>query len=150
MSDLRALYEEVIIDHKKNPRNFREIDDATVKIDGFNPLCGDKLTLFLKLKDGVIEDISFVGSGCAISTASTSLMTEALMGKTIADAERLFEDFHVLVTDETDFEEKIAEVGKLAVLSGVRQYPSRVKCATLSWHTLNAALHGDSDPVTTE
>lgn len=150
MSDLRALYEEVIIDHKKNPRNFREIDDATVKIDGFNPLCGDKLTLFLKLKDGVIEDISFVGSGCAISTASASLMTEALMGKTIADAELLFEDFHVLVTDETDFEEKIAEVGKLAVLSGVRQYPSRVKCATLSWHTLNAALHGDSDPVTTE
>lgn len=150
MSDLRELYEEVIIDHKKNPRNFREMDDATVKIDGFNPLCGDKLTLFLKLDNDVITDISFVGAGCAISTASTSLMTEALMGKTVAEAETLFESFHVLVTAETDFEEKVAEVGKLAVLSGVRQYPSRVKCATLSWHTLNAALHGDSDAVTTE
>ena len=150
MSDLRELYEEVIIDHKKNPRNFREMENATTKIDGFNPLCGDKLTLFLKLDGDVITDISFTGAGCAISTASASLMTEALMGKTIAQAETLFENFHILVTDETDFEEKVAEVGKLAVLSGVRQYPSRVKCATLSWHTLNAALHGDSDAVTTE
>lgn len=142
MMDLNDLYREVIVDHNRNPRNFREMADATCTVAGHNPLCGDQLTLYLKLRDGVIDDVSFQGSGCAISVASASLMTEILKGKSQAEAGHLFDKFHALVTDAGD--EADPELGKLAVLAGVRQYPSRIKCAVLSWHAMNAALHGDT------
>lgn len=149
MLDLKDLYQEVIVDHNRSPRNFRRIDDPTCKLEGFNPLCGDRLTLYLKLAGDRISDISFDGSGCAISVASASLMTEALKGKTIAEAEQLFASFHELLTsDAAAFDP--ARYGKLAVLAGVRDYPSRVKCATLCWHTLHAALDGSAAPVSTE
>ena len=161
MSELRALYQEVILDHYKNPRNFREIDDAPRRIDGYNPLCGDKITLFLDVEGGVIQDIAFQGVGCAISTASASLMTEALKGKRVEEAEILLERFHTLLTDhETPHDspsngDELAslegELGKLEVLSGVREYPVRIKCATLAWHALKAALENDDhDSVSTE
>lgn len=147
MSDLRDLYEEVILDHNRNPRNFpREPEHANLHAHGYNPLCGDEFTVHLRVKDGVIEDVGFEGAGCAISTASASMMTEALKGGTVADAERLFESMHALLTDDG----KPAAVGKLQVLAGVREYPARVKCATLAWHTLHAALHGEHETVTTE
>ena len=148
MLDLKDLYQEVIVDHNKNPRNFGKLESANKTLEGFNPLCGDKLTLYLKTNGDMIEDISFDGSGCAISVASASLMTEIMKGKTVAEAEALFDKFHHLITthDELDIE----ELGKLAALAGVREYPARVKCATLCWHTLNSALHGDETPVTTE
>lgn len=146
MSDLRDLYQEVIIDHGRQPRNFGPMPEANRNAEGFNPLCGDKLTLHLDVTDGVIRDARFEGAGCAISTASASLMTEALRGKTEAEAEALFGNFHSLVTG-TD---PAADVGKLAVLAGVREFPSRIKCATLAWHTLRAALADQPRPVTTE
>ncbi len=142
MMDLNDLYREVIVDHNRSPRNFRQMADATRMAAGHNPLCGDQLTLYLKLRDGVVEDVSFQGSGCAISMASASLMTEVLKGKSEAEATRLFEKFHALVTDAGD--ETDPDLGKLAVLAGVRQYPSRIKCAVLSWHAMNAALHGET------
>ena len=142
MMDLNDLYREVIVDHNRSPRNFRAMADATCTAAGHNPLCGDQLTLYLKLRDGVIEDVSFQGSGCAISVASASLMTEILKGRSVAEATRLFDKFHALVTDTGD--ESDPELGKLAALAGVRQYPSRIKCAVLSWHAMNAALHGES------
>lgn len=142
MMDLNDLYREVIVDHNRSPRNFRRMADATCTAAGHNPLCGDQLTLYLKLRDGVIEDVSFQGSGCAISMASASLMTEILKGKSESEASRLFDKFHALVTDAGD--ETDPELGKLAVLAGVRQYPSRIKCAVLSWHAMNAALHGQT------
>lgn len=148
MSDLRELYQEVIIDHSRHPRNFREMPEANHHADGFNRLCGDKLTLYLKLENGIITDISFKGAGCAISTASASLMTEQLKGKTTAEAEKLFTVFHQLLT--TVSEDNINNLGKLTVLSGVREYPARVKCATLAWHTLQAALHDEHKPISTE
>lgn len=141
MMNLNDLYREVIVDHNRSPRNFRKMADATRTAEGYNPLCGDRLTLYLKMTDGVIDDVAFEGSGCAISVASASLMTESLKGKTEAEAEALFEKFHALVTDSGDEEDP--ELGKLAVLGGVRQYPSRIKCATLCWHAVKAALHGD-------
>jgi nitrogen fixation protein NifU and related proteins len=148
-SDLNELYQEVIVDHARRPRNFRVLSEANRKVDGHNPLCGDKLTLYVKVEDGVVRDISFQGSGCAISTASASLLTEALKGKTLEDAEALFESFHDLVTglepSHTD-----PGLGKLAAFSGVCDYPTRVKCATLAWHTLHAALKGEGDKVSTE
>ena len=147
MSDLRHLYQELILDHNKTPRNFRKIEDATSTAEGFNPLCGDKLTLFLKLEDGVIRDISFKGSGCAISTASASLMTAALKGKTAAEAEALFENFHRMLTGQPADQ---ARLGKLAVFSGVNEFPIRVKCATLAWHTLRAALERQGKTASTE
>lgn len=146
--DLRDLYQEVIFDHNRNPRNFREMDDADRRIDGFNPLCGDRMTLFLKLKDHKVSDASFQGQGCAISTASASIMTEMVKGLSEEEAHALFKKFHSLVT--TDEEVALDTLGKMAVLAGVREYPARVKCATLPWHTLDAALAGQEEPVTTE
>ena len=148
MSDLRDLYQEVILDHYKRPRNFHPLAGANRKVEGFNPLCGDRLTLYLKLNDGVIEDASFEGSGCAISTASASLLTESVKGKTEQEAEVLFRAFHDLVTQ--DAATPAAGLGKLEVLAGVREYPARVKCATLAWHTLHAALANQVEPVSTE
>lgn len=149
MSDLLDLYREVVVDHSRSPRNFRRLTGANRRAEGFNPLCGDRLTLYLKVSDGVIEDASFEGSGCAISTASASLMTEALKGKTEAQAQALFTGFHALVTGSGPTQAG-APLGKLAVLGGVREFPARVKCATLAWHTLQAALHGSAQPISTE
>lgn len=150
MSDLRELYQEVILDHNRRPRNFRELADANHRAEGFNPLCGDRLTLFLKVEDDVIRDACFQGSGCAISKASASLLTDSVKGKTVAEVEALFERFHHMVTLATDVEEDFSDLGKLAVLSGVREFPVRVKCASLAWHTLHAALEAKQDTVTTE
>ncbi len=143
MFDLKDLYQEIIVDHNRAPRNFREIENADITAEGYNPLCGDKLTVYLKLDGDVINDVSFQGEGCAISVASASLMTDQLMGKTEAEAEKIFETFHELVTDR-DSEIDLEKVGKLGALAGVREFPARVKCATLCWHTLNSALddHG--------
>lgn len=150
MNDLRELYQEVIVDHTKCPRNFGVLDDASHHADGYNPLCGDKLTLFLRIDEqSRIVAIRFTGEGCSISTASASLMTEALQGKTIEEAETLFQDFHQMLTQTTD-EHNHEQLGKLAVLAGVAAYPARVKCATLAWHTLEAALHHQSTPISTE
>lgn len=140
MSDLRELYQEVIFDHNRHPRNFGKLADANRHADGYNPLCGDKLSLYLKIDGDVIADVRFEGVGCAISTASASLMTERLKGMKVADAEALFHKFHAVVTEDGK-EEVGPELGKLSVLTGVREYPARVKCATLAWHTLEAALH---------
>ena len=146
--DLRDLYEEVILDHNRNPRNYpRCPEGANRSAHGHNPLCGDDVALHLKVEDGVVTDVGFEGSGCAISTASASLMTEAIKGKSEADVKALFTQMHALLT-EGDAPE--AAVGKLAVLSGVKQYPMRIKCATLAWHTLHAAISQATDTVTTE
>ncbi|MBZ0271450.1 SUF system NifU family Fe-S cluster assembly protein [bacterium] len=151
MSDLRELYQEVILDHNKNPRNFHDMPEATNRADGFNPLCGDKVTIFLKLDGDRIADVSFIGSGCAISTASASLLTQALKGKTLGEANALFSVFHELVTGDPTDEPDISRAGKLAVFAGVREYPTRVKCATLAWHTLQAAVERKAaEPVSTE
>jgi nitrogen fixation protein NifU and related proteins len=150
MSDLRELYQEVILDHNRRPRNFRRLDSPDRSCEGFNPLCGDRLTVFLDLEGDVIKDVSFEGTGCAISKASASMMTDALKGKTIADAEALFAKFHHLVTSDPETLPETEGLGKLAVFAGVREHPSRVKCATLSWHTLKAAVSGREDRVSTE
>jgi nitrogen fixation NifU-like protein len=147
MSDLRDLYQEVILDHGRQPRNFRVIEGASGEADGYNPLCGDKVHVYVKVEGDVVTDVSFTGDGCAISKASASLMTQALKGRTTAEAERLFESFHALVTGQGDSAE--AAAGKLDVFAGVAEFPARVKCASLSWHTLRAALAG-RDAVTTE
>lgn len=147
--DLRDLYQEVIFDHNRNPRNFRVMEDADRQVEGFNPLCGDRLTLFLKMDGDVITDASFQGSGCAISTASVSLMTEIVKGKTEAEAEALFTQFHEMTTGKED-DVNLEAIGKLAVLAGVREYPARVKCATLAWHTLDAALKNEAKSISTE
>jgi nitrogen fixation NifU-like protein len=145
--DLRELYQEVILDHSKRPRNLREIPSADRKAEGWNPLCGDRATVYLSLDGDVVTDVSFVGKGCSISTASASIMTEVLRGKTVAEVEALFERFHDLVTGRS---EAGAELGKLAAFAGVSEFPVRVKCASLPWHTLKAALRGDEKPVSTE
>ena len=145
---LRELYQEVILDHTKNPRNFRELENASHDAKGHNPLCGDRLSLYILVEDGVIRDVSFKGAGCAISTASASMMTEALKGKTEAEAEALFGAFHDVVTGKEGADEEA--LGKLAVFAGVRDYPVRVKCATLAWHTLKAALVDKKEAVSTE
>jgi len=149
MPELRDLYQEVILDHNRRPRNFGRLADANRGAEGFNPLCGDKLKLYLKLVDGVIEDVSFEGAGCAISTASASLMTEALKGKTEQEAQALFEGFHALLTTGRGADSAVP-LGKLEVLSGVHEFPVRVKCATLAWHTLHAALQDEARLVSTE
>lgn len=149
MSDLHALYQEMILDHSKRPHNLRPMADATCSAQGYNPLCGDKVALFLKLQDGRIADVSFQGSGCAISTASASILTDTLKGKTPAEAEAVFEKFHDLVTGKGQ-PGSAQDLGKLAVFSGVSEFPVRVKCATLAWHTLRSALAGSQEPVTTE
>ena len=148
MFDIKDLYQEIIVDHNRNPRNFGIIDNADKIIEGFNPLCGDKLKLYLKTEGQNIADISFDGSGCAISVASASLMTDAMKGKSIIDAEKLFNSFHKLITNENDADTK--NLGKLAVLAGVKDFPARVKCATLCWHTLHSAITGDKETVSTE
>jgi nitrogen fixation protein NifU and related proteins len=147
--ELRELYQEVIFDHNRNPRNFRVMEDADRKVEGFNPLCGDRLTLYLKMDGDKISDASFQGSGCAISTASVSLMTEIIKDKTEAEAEALFKTFHEMTTGK-DEDIQLEAVGKLAVLAGVREYPARVKCATLAWHTLDAALKNEQNSISTE
>ena len=153
MIDLRELYQEVIIDHGRRPRNFCACANASHVKEGYNPLCGDQLTIYIIEKSRVIEKIVFEGQGCAISIASASIMTEALKGKTIADAKQLFEDFHTLLTrnnQEGNQENVLKKVGKLAVLVGVAKFPARVKCATLAWHTMLAALNNSKETVSTE
>jgi nitrogen fixation NifU-like protein len=152
MSELRDLYEEVILDHNRNPRNYpKNPPGANCHAHGFNPLCGDEFQVHVKVEDGVIRDIGFEGAGCAISTASASLMTQALMGKGVGDAERLFQAVHdVLTEDRIPPAEAEGVLGKLSVLTGVREYPMRVKCATLAWHTVRAALRQEGGTVTTE
>ncbi|HEV3486402.1 MAG TPA: SUF system NifU family Fe-S cluster assembly protein [Vicinamibacterales bacterium] len=147
MSDLSELYQEVILDHNKRPRNFGQLENASHKAEGYNPLCGDRLNLFLRLEGERIADIGFVGSGCAISKASASLMTDSLKGMTVADARALFERFHAMVTTPPD--QPVEDLGKLSVLAGVREFPVRVKCASLAWHTLKAALE-KSDRASSE
>ena len=149
MTALSDLYQEVILSHHKTPLNFRTVEGPTPSGLGHNPLCGDQLALYVKLEDGVIRDIGFQGKGCAISKASASLMTEAVKGKTIEEAEALFARFHDLLTGPPDVKADARSFGKLAVFSGVREFPARVKCATLSWHTLHTALSGGS-PASTE
>ena len=149
MSELNDLYQEVILDHNRRPHNFRVIDNASAKQEGYNPLCGDRLTLFLTLDGDIIRDAAFQGSGCAISKASASLMTDAVKGKTVAEARALFEQFHDMITSDPGT--PTADLGKLSVFSGVRDYPTRVKCASLAWHTMKAAVaHEGEAPVSTE
>jgi nitrogen fixation NifU-like protein len=150
MNELRALYQEVILDHNKNPRNFRMMDDATSVVEGYNPLCGDRYTIYLKIVDDLVSEVSFQGSGCAISKASASLMSTVLKGKTKVEAERLFQEFHQLVTGEKKIEEDLLVMGKLAAFAGVSEFPARVKCAILPWHTVHSALAGKNEKVTTE
>ena len=150
MSELRELYQEVILDHSRQPRNFGALDEECLQADGYNPLCGDKVTIYLLLDGDTIEDVRFQGSGCAISTASASIMTQSLKGKTVAEAERMFESFRELVAGQDDLDEVDASLGKLKVFAGVREFPIRVKCATLPWHTFRAALKKERQPVTTE
>ena len=150
MEGLRELYQEVILDHSKTPRNFREIENAEHQAKGYNPLCGDKVTVFVTVKDGRIQDVGFQGAGCAISTASASMMTERLKGGSLEDAEALFRQFHSLVTGKLEPGDGTEDLGKLAVFAGVQEFPIRVKCATLAWHTLRAALDKTEDAVTTE
>ena len=149
MSEMNDLYQELILDHKRHPRNFREMPDATRAVDGHNPLCGDQLRLFVKVVDGRVEDVSFNGVGCAISMASASMLTEAVKGTSVEEAQRLFANMHDLLTSPHPRTDP-AELGNLGVLAGVHEYPMRVKCATLSWHTLDTALTTDEDSVTTE
>ncbi|MBI5471393.1 MAG: SUF system NifU family Fe-S cluster assembly protein [Ignavibacteriae bacterium] len=150
MSVLKELYQEVILDHNKNPRNFRKMDDATRHVEGYNPLCGDHYTIFLKLDGDIIRDVSFEGSGCAISKSSASVMTSMLKGKTKAEAESYFEDFHKLVKGELNAEQNMDRLGRLAAFAGVSEFPARVKCASLAWHTLHAALHDEGAAISTE
>ena len=149
MSELTDLYQEVILDHNRRPHNFRVIESPSAKQEGFNPLCGDRLTLYLTLEGDMIKDVAFQGSGCAISKASASLMTDALKGKSVDEARGLFEQFHDMITSSPD--SPPADLGKLSVFSGVREFPTRIKCASLAWHTMKAAVAHESDaPVSTE
>ena len=148
MSELSDLYQEVILDHNRRPHNFRVIDAASAKQEGYNPLCGDRLTLYLTLDGDVIKDAAFQGSGCAISKASASLMTDAVKGKTVAEARDLFEHFHAMITSEPGTETE--DLGKLSVFAGVREFPTRIKCASLAWHTMKAAMKAEHEVVSTE
>jgi nitrogen fixation NifU-like protein len=149
MSELSDLYQEVILEHNKNPRNFREISDADRMADGNNPLCGDALRVYVSMDGDMVSDVSFKGSGCAISKASASMMTQAVKGRTRGEADVLFDEFHKMVTGGLDVENEENHLGRLRIFAGVLEFPARVKCASLSWHTLNAALHG-KDEVSTE
>lgn len=149
MADLRELYQEIILEHSKAPRNYRELKSADHKAEGYNPLCGDRFTIFLEMDGDSIRDIAFQGSGCAISKASASMMTQSLKGKSRVEAEELFKNFHRVVTGHAENGDQ-AHLGKLAVFSGVSEFPLRVKCATLAWHTLQAALDGSQEAVSTE
>jgi nitrogen fixation NifU-like protein len=147
MSDLRDLYQQVILDHNRKPRNFRTIADANRTAEGYNRLCGDRVTVELTLEDGIVKDAAFQGAGCAISKAAASMMTSSVIGKPEREVDALFQRVHAMLTGANG---AAAEVGKLAVFAGVREFPSRIKCATLAWHTLQAALHGAAEPVSTE
>ena len=149
MAGLSDLYQEILLEHNSKPRNFRTLDAATKSADGFNPLCGDIVTVYLKVTDGVISDVSFQGSGCAISRASASMMTESVMGQSVAHATEVFDAFHLMMTDP-DAELDYDTLGDLECLAGVIEFPTRIKCAVLAWHTLRAAMDGSTDPVTTE
>jgi nitrogen fixation NifU-like protein len=149
-SELRELYQQVILDHNKSPRNFRTIEHPDHFAEGYNPLCGDRINIYVKTENNIITDISFQGSGCAISKASASLMSSMLKGKSEEEAKEIFNKFHDLVTGHEMSEEDIASLGKLAVLEGVKEFPARVKCASLAWHTLNSALNEDNNVVSTE
>jgi nitrogen fixation NifU-like protein len=149
MSELSELYQQVILDHNKKPRNFRKLATANHHAEGFNPLCGDQLTVYLQLEDETVKDISFEGSGCAISKAAASMMTQAVKGKSKQHAEQLFSEFHKMVTGALDEKTTLNQLGHLQIFSGVREFPVRVKCATLAWHTLQAALT-NKETVSTE
>ena len=149
-ADLGDLYQEIILEHSKAPRNYRKPASVSQEAEGYNPLCGDRCTVYLDVKDGAIKDIGFQGSGCAISRASASMMTQSVKGKSKAEAAELFEQFHRLVTGDQETVAKADEMGKLAVFAGVSKFPARVKCATLAWHTLQSALEGKHESVTTE
>ena len=149
MSDLNELYQEILLEHNNKPRNFHKLEDANHQADGYNPLCGDRITLYLKVEDDVITDVAFQGVGCAISRASASMLTQSVKGQTIGKAEEIFGGFHAMITepdDDVDYE----ALGDLEVLSGVAAFPTRIKCAILAWHTLHAALEDGEDAVTTE
>ena len=150
MSEINELYQQVILDHNKKPRNFKILENANREQMGFNPLCGDELTIYLEMDGDLIKDISFQGSGCAISKSSASMMTTAVKGKTMAEAEILFHEFHRMVKGEMDPEAEPHHLGRLTILAGVREFPARVKCASLSWHTLHAALEGKAEPLLIE
>jgi nitrogen fixation NifU-like protein len=150
MSELRELYQEIILDHNKNPRNFGQLEGANRTQEGYNPLCGDHLHVHLRIEQDRIEEVRFEGSGCAISKASASLMTAAIKGKNVAEAERLFDDFHAMVMADVAEPIDEAKLGKMAIFAGVREFPMRVKCATLAWHAMKAALSGDQAPISTE
>ena len=149
MSELSELYQQVILDHNKKPRNFRRLETANRTAEGYNPLCGDQLTVYLQLEDEVVKDVSFEGSGCAISKAAASMMTQSVKGKTKQEAEALFNEFHRMVTGELDEETTPHNLGRLTIFSGVREFPARVKCASLSWHTMHAALN-NQEIISTE
>ncbi|MEJ2052957.1 MAG: SUF system NifU family Fe-S cluster assembly protein [Calditrichaceae bacterium] len=148
--EFRELYQDIILDHNRSPRNFRKMDDPTHVLEGRNPLCGDHYTIYLKVNGDVIEDVSFEGSGCAISKASASVMSTTIKGKTIAEAHEYFEIFHKLVTGEADIDEYFEKAGKIAAFGGVSEFPVRVKCASLPWHTMNSALENRENAVSTE
>ena len=149
MSELSELYQQVILDHNKKPRNFHELETANRKADGHNPLCGDQLTVYLEMENDAVKDVAFVGSGCAISKASASMMTQAVKGKTKEEIETLFEEFGRMVRGEMDEETEENHLGRLKIFAGVREFPARVKCASLSWHTVHAALNDEAE-VSTE
>jgi nitrogen fixation NifU-like protein len=148
MSELSDLYQEVILEHNKNPRNFREIENPDKTADGNNPLCGDALRVYLTMEDDKVKDVAFKGSGCAISKASASMMTQAVKGKTKEEADTLFKEFRQMVMGEMDAETEENHLGKLKIFAGVREFPARVKCASLSWHTVHAALAGEETAST--
>ncbi|MBA4251800.1 MAG: SUF system NifU family Fe-S cluster assembly protein [Chlorobiaceae bacterium] len=147
--DLRELYQQVILDHNKNPRNFKILTNYNHFAEGYNPLCGDKIDIYVLIESNIIKDVSFVGNGCAISKSSASLMTTILKGKTEEEAKQIFENFHVMITGKLNEEKSLEELGKLAVFQGVKEFPARVKCASLAWHTFNAAVKNEKT-VTTE
>jgi len=148
MSELSELYQQVILDHNKKPRNFHKLENANRTADGYNPLCGDQLKVYLHVEDDQVQEVSFEGSGCAISKASASMMTQAVKGKTKQEAETLFKEFHRMATGELDEESEPNHLGKLKIFAGVRDFPARVKCATLSWHTMHAALNEEQQATT--
>ena len=149
MSDLSELYQEILLEHNSKPRNFRKLEQATQSAEGYNPLCGDRITLYLSLEDGVIADVAFQGSGCAISRASASMLTQSIKGQTVDKAQEIFDAFHQMLT-EPDAELDYEVLGDLETLSGVVAFPTRIKCAVLAWHTMQAALDGQSEAVSTE
>jgi len=148
MSDLKDLYQEIILDHNKNPRNYGKLETSTHKAEGYNPMCGDHYSIYLKVKDGIIEDVTFEGAGCAISKSSASMMTANLKGKTVEDARRMFNEFQDMMTSDKPCEEVPEDICTVEPLQGVREFPTRIKCATLIWHTMNKALNGKDNSST--